>query len=160
MEKNEKNRLTVYHPPRKAEQEFLYSGRAPGMTFEQFDECVISWGRAKFGEKYIKGLWRNELIDLNEFDLSDELDKFKMEEHCDLVYQVLLISSPKYADSLVGTAKLELKQGRDFEKSFFASSKQSPLVKQGANFRGEGFSSWATWESISSWDLVLANRKS
>ncbi len=56
------------------------------MTFEQFDECVISWGRAKFGEKYIKVLWRNELLDLNEWDLEDELDKFKMEEHCDLVY--------------------------------------------------------------------------
>ena len=107
MEKNDKNRLTVYHPPRKAEQEFLYSGRAPGMTFEQFDECVISWGRAKFGEKYIKGLWRNELLDLNGLNLDDELDKFKMEEHCDLVYNVLLISSPKYADSLVGTAKFE-----------------------------------------------------
>ena len=48
------------------------------MTFEQFDECVISWGRAKFGEKYIKGLWRNELLDLNELDLDDELDMFKM----------------------------------------------------------------------------------
>ncbi len=43
-------------------------------------------------------------MDLNELDLNDELDKFKMEEHCDLVCQVLLISSPKYADSLVGTA--------------------------------------------------------
>ena len=107
MEKNDKNRLTVYHPPRKTEQEFLYSGRAPGLTFEQFDECVISWGRAKFGEKYIKGLWRNELMDLNALDLEDELDKFKMEEHCDLVYQVLLISSPKYADSLVGTQSLK-----------------------------------------------------
>jgi hypothetical protein len=109
-EKNEKNRLTVYHPPRKAEQEFLYSGRAPGMTFEQFDECVISWGRAKFGEKYMKGLWRNELLDLDALDLDDELDKFKMEEHCDLVYQVLLISSPKYADSLVGTKKFETRK--------------------------------------------------
>jgi hypothetical protein len=107
---NEKNRLTVYHPPRKAEQEFLYSGRTPDMTFEQFDECVISWGRTKFGEKYIKGLWRNELIDLNKLDLDDELDKFKMEEHCDLVYQVHLISSPKYADSLVGTAKFETRK--------------------------------------------------
>ncbi len=110
MEKNEKNRLTVYHPPRKAEQEFLYSGRAPGMIFEQFNECVISWGRAKFGEKHINGLWRNELMDLNELDLNDELDKFKMEEHCDLVYQVLLISSPKYAGSLVGTAKFETRK--------------------------------------------------
>ena len=109
-ERNEKNRLTVYHPPRKAEQEFLYSGRTPGMTFEQFDECVVSWGRSKFGEKYIKGLWRNELLDLNELDLEDELDKFKMEEHCDLVHQVLLISSPKYADSLVGTAKFETRK--------------------------------------------------
>ena len=109
-ERNEKNRLTVYHAPRKAEQEFLYSGRSPGLTFEQFDECVVSWGRSKFGEKYIKGLWRNELLDLNELDLEDELDKFKMEEHCDLVHQVLLISSPKYADSLVGTAKFETRK--------------------------------------------------
>jgi hypothetical protein len=33
-----------------------------------------------------------------------------MDEHCDLVYQVLLISSPKYADSLVGTAKFETRK--------------------------------------------------
>jgi hypothetical protein len=108
-EKNEKNRLTVYHPPRKSEQEFMYSGRALGMTFEQFGECVVSWGRAKFGEKYIKGLWRNELLALDDLDLDDELDKFRMEEHCELVYQVLLISSPKYADSLLGTKKFESK---------------------------------------------------
>jgi hypothetical protein len=145
-ERNEKNRLTVYHPPRKAEQEFLYSGRAPGMTFEQFDECVISWGRAKFGEKYIKGLWRNELLDLNELDLDDELDKFKMEEHCELVYQVLMISSPKYADSLVGTAKFEkvkfqLETRARFARNFFASLKQSLLGRHGANFNGGALNS-------------------
>ena len=80
------------------------------MTFEQFDECVISWGRAKFGEKYIKGLWRNELLHLEDLDLEDELDKFRMEEHCELVYQVLLISSPKYADSLLGTERFGAKK--------------------------------------------------
>ncbi len=80
------------------------------MTFEQFDECVVSWGRAKFGEKYIKGLWRNELLALDDLDLDDELDKYKMEEHCELVYQVLLIRSPKYADSLLGTKKFESKK--------------------------------------------------
>ncbi len=109
-EKNEKSRLTVYHPPRKSEQEFMYSGRTQGMTFEQFGEWRISWGRAKFSEKYIKGLWKNELLALDNLDLDDELDKYKMDEHCELVYQVLLISSPKYADSLLGTKKFESKK--------------------------------------------------
>ncbi len=135
MERNEKNRLTVYHPPRKAEQEFLYSGRTPGMTFEQFDVCVISGGRAKFGEKYIKGLWRNELLDLNELDLDDELDKFKMEEHCDLVYQVLLISSSKYADSLVGTAKFET---RKFQLETRARFREKTVLFRGIDYLWRG----------------------
>ncbi len=46
--------ITVYTPPTKAEQEFMYSGKAPGMTFEAFDECVLSWGRNKFGERFAK----------------------------------------------------------------------------------------------------------
>jgi hypothetical protein len=29
----------------------LFSGKASGMTFEKFDEKVLSWGRKKYGEK-------------------------------------------------------------------------------------------------------------
>jgi hypothetical protein len=30
----------------------LFSGKATGLTFDKFDEKVLSWGRKKFGEKY------------------------------------------------------------------------------------------------------------
>ena len=36
----------------------LFSGKASGMTFDKFDEKVLSWGRKKFGEKYARGLWK------------------------------------------------------------------------------------------------------
>ncbi len=36
-----KGRNDFYRPPSKAEEEFMYSGKSPGMTFEAFDECVV-----------------------------------------------------------------------------------------------------------------------
>ena len=66
--------ITLYAPPSKNEQEFMYSGKAPGMTFEAFDECVLSWGRDKFGERFAKALWRDELVKLEELDMDDELE--------------------------------------------------------------------------------------
>ncbi len=56
--------------------ELQFTGKDNGITFDKFDEMVISWGRLKYGEKYAKALWRNELIDLNALDLSDELDQY------------------------------------------------------------------------------------
>ncbi len=56
-----KGRTDFYKPPTKAEQEFLYSGKSPGMTFEAFDECVVSWARNEYGEHFSKALWRDEM---------------------------------------------------------------------------------------------------
>ena len=100
-----KGRTDFYRPPSKAEQEFMYSGKSPGMTFEAFDECVVSWARNKYGERFGKALWRNELLDLDKLDLDDDLDFFRFEEYCNWVYEAVLIDSPKWADSIVGTAK-------------------------------------------------------
>jgi hypothetical protein len=77
------------------------------MTFEAFDECVLSWGRNKFGERFAKALWRNELAKLEQLDLENEFDEFKFEEYCNVVYEVILLESPKWADSLLGTAKFK-----------------------------------------------------
>ncbi len=99
--------ITVYAPPTKSEQEFMYSGKAPGMTFEAFDECVLSWGRNKFGERFAKALWRNELVKLEQLDLTNEFDEFKFEEYCNAVYEVILLESPKWADSMLGAAKFK-----------------------------------------------------
>ena len=43
-----------------------FSGKANGVTWEKFDEQVVSWGRLRFGEKYAKALWRDELLPLRE----------------------------------------------------------------------------------------------
>ncbi len=78
-----------------------FSGKPSGMPFDKFDEKVISWGRMKYGKRYAKALWRNELIDLKALDLSDELDQYKFDEHCSLVNDVISCESPKYAASLL-----------------------------------------------------------
>ncbi len=72
-----------------------FTGKLSGMPFDKFDEKVISWGRMKYGERYAKALWRNELPDLKALDLSDELDQYKFDEHCSLVNDVISCESVK-----------------------------------------------------------------
>ncbi len=89
-----KGRTDFYKPPTKVEQEFFYSGKSPVMTFEAFDECVISWARNKYGERFGKALWRNERVDLEKLDLEDELDQSTFDAYCNQVYEALQIDSP------------------------------------------------------------------
>ena len=46
-----------------------FSGKGNGMSFEKFDDKVLSWGRKRFGDKYAHQLWKNELMDLMSLDL-------------------------------------------------------------------------------------------
>jgi hypothetical protein len=78
-----------------------FTGKGNGIPFDKLDELVISWGRMKYGEKYAKALWRNELVVLKDLNLEDELDKYKFDEHCSLVNDVIACDSPKYAASLL-----------------------------------------------------------
>lgn len=78
-----------------------FTGKANGMPFDKFDEKVISWGRMKYGERYAKALWRNELLDLSTLNLTDELDQYNFDEHCSMVNDVISCESPKYAASLL-----------------------------------------------------------
>jgi hypothetical protein len=78
-----------------------FTGKQNGIPFDRFEDKVISWGRLKYGEKYAKALWRNELVDLIQLDLTDELDQYKFEEHCSLVNDVIACDSPKYASTLL-----------------------------------------------------------
>ncbi len=55
-----------------------FTGKDSGLTFDRFDEKVVSWGRLKYGEKYAKSLWRNELVDLNSLDLKDDLGRWQL----------------------------------------------------------------------------------
>ena len=84
-----------------------FTGKQNGIPFDKFEDKVISWGRLKYGEKYAKALWRNELVDLNTLDLDDELDKYKFEEHCSFVNDVISCDSPKYASSLLKDKRFE-----------------------------------------------------
>ncbi len=36
----------------KVDKSEMVSGKSDGITFEKLDEKVLSWGRAKFGDKY------------------------------------------------------------------------------------------------------------
>jgi hypothetical protein len=67
------------------------------LTWEKFDEKVVSWGRLKFGEKYARALWRDELLSLKELILDEDLDKYNFDEQCARVNDVIAHESPKYA---------------------------------------------------------------
>ncbi len=73
----------------------LYSGKTSGLTFEAFDEKVITWCRKKCGDAYGIGLWKNELDDIYNLDLTDEEDNFSFELQCAKVYDVLYRTSVK-----------------------------------------------------------------
>ena len=102
--------MVIGEEAKSTDAKSLFSGKASGITFDKFDEKVLSWGRKKFGEKYARALWRNTLLNISDLDLEDELDKFKFEEHCQLMYDVIFTESPKYADSLLGTKRFESKK--------------------------------------------------
>ena len=83
-----------------------FSGKpGKGLTFEEFDLMVLSWGRKQYGESYAKPLWQDKLPDINCLDLVDDLENFVFEEHCEFVYDVLCHESTKHADTLYNTAK-------------------------------------------------------
>jgi len=83
-----------------AKEKELYSGKVSGLTFEAFDEKVITWCRKKYGDTYANGLWKNELDDIINLDLSDEEDNFVFELQCAKVYDILCRTSVKNADWL------------------------------------------------------------
>jgi hypothetical protein len=110
-----------------------FTGKQNGIPFDKFEDKVISWGRLKYGEKYAKALWRNEL------------DQYKFEEHCSLVNDVIACDSPKYASTLLKdkrfqTVKWQVDCRYRFREKLFCHleslcSEQASrqLVKRGAN---------------------------
>ena len=76
----------------------LYSGKAPGLTFEAFDEKVITWCRKKYGDSYAVALWKNELANITDLDLSNDEDGLAFDLQCAKVYDILCRKSVKNAD--------------------------------------------------------------
>ena len=91
---------------KNADPKTLFSGKASGMSFDKFDEKVLSWGRKKFGEKYARALWRNTLINLSTLDLKDDLDRYNFDEHCQLMYDVIFHESPQVRGQLIRDKKV------------------------------------------------------
>jgi hypothetical protein len=77
-----------------------FTGKQKDLTFDVFDEKVLTWCRKSYGDYYAKGIWRNELPVLDYLDLNDENDMFTFEMYCARVYDVLALNSPKEADHL------------------------------------------------------------
>ena len=69
--------------------EVTYSGKMDGLTFEKFDDLMIRWGRKKWGDKYANALWQDELVKVGDLDLTDELDYYTFETHCEMVFVIL-----------------------------------------------------------------------
>ena len=105
-----------------------FSGKPKDLTFEAFDEKVLTWCRKQFGDSYAKGLWHNKLTDISDLDLSDEEgDNFIFEMHCATVYDVLALKSPKEADHLYQSDRFWT--ASDAGKGYSATSKSSSLAK-------------------------------
>ena len=121
----------------------LYSGKSDGLTFEQFDDNIISWCREKYGDKYANALWKNELMQLGSLDLMDDLDNYGFETYCEWMFDILSLESPRYAAELwksdrFWTKKWQLEQRqRQREKLFCYLEKltsgeaKRQLVKRG-----------------------------
>jgi hypothetical protein len=84
----------------KLEKKDLFSGKPEGLTWEKFDDKVISWGRKKFGNAYSIALWKDEMLDLKNLNLEDDLEKAAFDDHCDTVYDMLIHETPKYASDM------------------------------------------------------------
>jgi hypothetical protein len=78
----------------------MYSGKKEGLTFEKFDDVVISWGLEKYGDKYANALWKNELLSLGSLNLNDDLDRYGFETYCEWMFDILSLDSPKYTAEL------------------------------------------------------------
>ena len=76
----------------------LYNGKASGLTFEAFDEKVITWCRKEYGDAYAVALWKNELCEIINLDLTDDEDNLAFELQCAKVYDILCRKSVKNAD--------------------------------------------------------------
>ena len=50
---------------------------------------MVRWGRKRWGDKYAKALWQNELIKVGDLDLLDDLDAFTFEAHCEAMYDIM-----------------------------------------------------------------------
>jgi hypothetical protein len=82
-------------------EKVLFSGKENGLSFEKLDEKMQSWGRKKFGDKYARELWRNELLDLRTLKpQDDELHMFAFNMHCAEVYDMLCEDNARQADGL------------------------------------------------------------
>ncbi len=88
-----------------------YSGKDSGMSFENLDEKMQSWGKKKFGDRYARDLWRNELFDLKKkFDSNDELEQFAFDMHCSEVYDMLCEENTRMAEGLFYSERFWIKQ--------------------------------------------------
>ena len=133
-----------------------------GLLLKKFDKKALSWGRKQYGNVYAKKLWENTLPNSNVLDLTDDLDFYVFEEHCEAVYDVLCYASPKNADTLYRTPKfctvkwqLENRQ-RQYEK-LFATWKQFVRTKLKGNCMHKEWRKQVTCENTSSSVLVWGN---
>ncbi len=98
---NNESKLKMIKDEKESTLSVKYSGKIDGLTFEKFDDLVIRWGRKRWGDKYATVIWQNELIKVGELDLTDDLDWYTFEEHCEAMYDILSLESPKHAAELI-----------------------------------------------------------
>ena len=89
----------------KAEK--CWSSKSKGISWEEADRTIFSWARKKFGDKYGRKLWRNDLLDLKALDISDTdpVSYYEFVGHCEQVYEVIGQVDHRYAENLYDGAR-------------------------------------------------------
>ncbi len=129
----------------------LYSGKTSCLTFEAFDEKVITWCRKKYGDAYAVGLWKNELDDIYNLDLANEEDSFSFELQCAKVYDVLCRTSVKNADWLGPSGRRNTRSsfGNRAANRSSVTSKSCAQGKRQGSCESRGSERWSPCEIFS-----------
>ncbi len=98
--------IDFYRPPSKAEQDLMHSRESPGVAFQVFEKCTVSWARNEYGERFGKERQGNDVFDLDKLDFENDRDLSKFDVYCREVYKVMLTASQNWAGSQKGTQRL------------------------------------------------------
>jgi hypothetical protein len=115
--------------------EVTYSGKMNGLTFEKFDDLVVRWGRKKWVTEYANALWQNELIKIGDLDLTDDLDYYTFETHCEMMFCYLEeITSGEAARQLLKRGVGQMSTMRRFFFERFGAGQPEVLAERAKHY--------------------------
>ena len=87
-----------------------FNGKASGLSWTEFEDGIMSWGRPKYGDKYARGLWEDTLLKIEDLDMENDVDVYDFTNLCEMVFDVLRRESLKTAESLYSSDRFWTKK--------------------------------------------------